>query len=226
MVKIPDKDCNKEFPYRSKIVIDKKKYDQYCLKNKVCSEWNDSLTDDNNNPVPWPEFCGVSPQVALMPEIERGTICEEIKTSLGSVPELKQSLEVYKQQFADVSDNYVDKYANWMKYPSDDNKKEYEKYEDQWQTLKQDLIKERTKMNTLSNNYKTRIKGMSDLLGNDETNHTITTDNLNEEKRKLLSMGGKDMKDNMYNSTSSHIIQTIYYTTAIIVMGIFLRKLN
>ena len=113
-----------------------------------------------------------------------------------------------------------------MKYPSDSNKKETTKYEDQWQTLKQDLIKERNKMNTLSNNYKTRIKGMSQILGRDETNHTITTDKLNEEKRKLMSMGGKDMKDNMYNSTSSHIIQTIYYTTAIIVMGIFLRKLN
>ena len=39
-------------------------------------------------------------------------------------------------------------------------------------------------------------------------------------------MGGNDMKTNMYNSTSGHIIQTTYYITAIIIMGIFLTKLN
>ena len=226
MVKIPDKDCNKEFPYRSKIVIDKKKYDQYCLKDKVCSEWNDSLTDENNNPVPWPEFCGVPPQVALLPIIERGTICEEIKKSLGSVKDIKQSLEVFKQQFRDISSNYVDKYATYMKYPSDDNKKEMAKYEQQWLTLQQDLIKERNNLNKLSKDYSKRVKGMSEVLDRDELTHNYTTANLNEQERKLLSMAGKDMKDNMYNNTSSHITQTIYYTTAIIVMGIFLRKLN
>ena len=49
---------------------------------------------------------------------------------------------------------------------------------------------------------------------------------LNHEKKKLLSMGGKDQKENRYNSTSGHIIKTIYYTTAIIIMGIYLTKLN
>lgn len=220
-----DQDCNREFPHRSKVVINKKKFDMYCMKIKECSEWTDELKDDNNNPVPFPSKCTPA-TYKKMPIIQRGTVCEEIKTSLGSVKDISESLVVFTQQFNDISSNYVDKYATWMIYPSDANKKETTKYEDQWQTLKQDLIKERTKINTLSNNYKTRIKGMSQILGRDETNHTIATDNLNEEKRKLLSMGGKDMKDNMYNSTSSHIIQTIYYTTAIIVMGIFLRKLN
>ena len=226
MVKIPDQDCSKEFPYRSKIVIDKKKYDQYCLKDKVCSEWNDSLVDGNNNPVPWPEFCGKPPQVMLMPIIKRGTICEEIKKSLGTVEDIGESLVVFKQQFNDISDNYVEKYATWMVYPSDANKKDMDKYEDQWDDLKKDMIKERNKINDMSNKYGVRIKGMSDVLNKDTMNHEYTTDKLKEEKRKLLSMGGKDMKDNMYNSTSGHIVQTIYYTTAIIVMGIFLRKLN
>ena len=226
MVKIPDQDSSKEFPYRSKIVIDKKKYDQYCLKDKVCSEWNDSLTDEHNNPIPWPEFCGISPQVMLMPIIKRGTICEEIKKSLGTVGDIKQSLEVYKQQFQDLSSNYVDKYARWMLYPSDDNKKDKDKYEDQWRTLKTDMTRQRNLLNKMSKDYSERIKGMSEVLDRDELAHNYTTANLNEQERKLLSMAGKDMKDNMYNNTSSHIIQTIYYTTAIIVMGIFLRKLN
>jgi len=220
-----DQDCNTEFPHRSAVVINKKKYDEYCMKIKSCSEWTDKLKDDNNNPVPWPSECKPN-TFKKLPIINRGSVCESIKKTIGSYEDISTNLVDFKQLFKDISDNYVDKYATWMKYPSDSNKKETDKYEDQWQTLKQDLIKEKTRMNTLSNNYKTRIKGMSNLLGNDETNHTIATDNLNEEKRKLLSMGGKDMKDNMYNSTSGHIIQTIYYTTAIIVMGIFLRKLN
>lgn len=226
MVKIPDKDCNEEFPYRSKIVINKRKYDQYCLKNKECAEWTDKLRDDNNNPVPWPAICSKPPQFVLMPEIERGTLCDSIKKDLGTVKDIKQSLEVFKQQFQDISSNYTDKYATYMVYPSDDNKKEMAKYEDQWQTLQEDLIKERNKLNKLSNDYSKRIKGMSQVLDRDELTHNYRTANLNEEERKLLSMAGKDMKDNMYNNTSSHIIQTIYYTTAIIVMGIFLRKLN
>ena len=36
-----DKDCSKQFPHRSKIVINKKKYDEYCFSIKKCSEWTD-----------------------------------------------------------------------------------------------------------------------------------------------------------------------------------------
>jgi hypothetical protein len=220
-----DQDCTQEFPHRSKVVVNRKKYDEYCMKFKDCSEWTDELKDDNNNPVPFPSKCTPS-TFKKMPIIQRGTICEEIKTSFGTIEDVSQNLAVFLQRFQDISSNYVDKYATWMKYPSDSNETEMNKYTDQWQDLKLDVIKERNKLNTLSNNYRIRIKGMSDVLGKDENNHTMATDNLNEEKRKLLSMAGKDMKDNMYNSTSGHIIQTLYYTTAIIVMGIFLRKLN
>ena len=224
MTKI-DQDCNSEFPHRSKVVVNKKKYDEYCMKFKDCSEWNDKLKDDNNNPVPFPSRC-VPGTYKKMPIIQRGAICESIKKELGTVKDIGESLVVFKQQFNDISDNYVDKYATWMTYPSDSNKKEMDKYKDQWDDLRQDMIKERNKINEMSHKYGVRIKGMSDVLNKDTVNHEITTDKLKEEKRKLLSMGGKDMKDNMYNSTSSHIVQTIYYTTAIIVMGIFLRKLN
>ena len=226
MAKIPDRDCSKQFPYRSKIVIDKIKYDQYCLKDKVCSEWNDSLTDENDNPVAWPEFCSQPPQVVLMPIINRGTLCEEIKKNLGSIKDIRADLEEFKQRFQDISDNYVEKYATWMKFPSDDNKKDMEKYKQQWVNLNTDMIKMRNNMTKLTDDYSQRIDGMTKVVNRDEIEHHFTSQKLKETERKLLSMGGDDMKKNMFNSTSGHIIQTIYYTTAIIVMGIFLRKLN
>ena len=42
-----DKDCNSEFPHRSKVVINQKLYDDYCMKIKKCSTWKD--TDRKNN---------------------------------------------------------------------------------------------------------------------------------------------------------------------------------
>jgi|TARA_B110000438_G_scaffold303577_1_gene365746 hypothetical protein len=220
-----DQDCNTEFPHRSAIVINQKKYDEYCMKIKSCAEWTDTLKDDNNNPVPWPSECKPN-TFKKLPIIYRGRICESIKKSIGSFEDISENLVDFKLLFKDISDNYVDKYATWMKYPSDDNKQKVDTLADSWENLKRDLIKERTRINTISHEYTTRVKGVSQILINDRTEHDKTTGRLKDAKKRLQSMGGKDMKMNMYNATSGHIVQTIYYTTAIIVMGIFLRKLN
>jgi hypothetical protein len=219
-----DQDCNTEFPHRSQVVINKKKYDEYCFKLKTCSVWNDTLKDDKNNPIPWPSECRPN-TFKKMPIVKRGAICKSIKI-FGSVEDIKTDLVDYKQLFMDISENYVEKYATWMKYPSDNNKKEVDKYVDEWDNLKKELIKERTKMNNISKNYTERVKGVSEILGRDRREHDRTTNRLKDAKKRLLSVGGEDMKKNMYNTTSGHIVQTIYYTTAIIVMGIFLTKLN
>ena len=220
-----DQDCNTEFPHRSAVVINKKKYDEYCMKIKSCSEWTDELKDDNNNPVPWPSECKPN-TFKKLPIINRGSVCESIKKTIGSYEDISTNLVDFKLLFNDISDNYVDKYATWMKYPSDDNKKKVDKYSDEWDNLKKDLIKERTKMNIISQEYTTRVKGISQILTRDRNEHNRATDRLKDAKKRLQSMGGEDMKKNMYNNTSGHIVQTVYYTTAIIVMGIFLRKLN
>jgi len=220
-----DQDCNTDFPHRSAIVIDKKKYDEYCFKTKNCSEWTDTLKDDNNNSVPWPSECRPN-TYKKMPIIKRGTICESIKKTYGTVEEIKTDLVEYKQLFTDISENYVAAYETWMKFPSDDNDRAVKKYINNWDDLKKELIKERTNMNTLSKNYTERVKGVSAILGRDRKQHETTTNELKDAKKRLESVGGEDMKKNMYNTTSGHIIQTIYYSTAIIVMGIFLTKLN
>ena len=76
-----DQDCNKEFPHRSKVVVNKKLYDEYCMTFKECSEWTDQLKDDNNNPVPFPSKCTPS-TFKKMPIIQRGTVCDEINKIL------------------------------------------------------------------------------------------------------------------------------------------------
>ena len=56
--------------------------------------------------------------------------------------------------------------------------------------------------------------------------HNELTRKINKTKKKRIRLGAELAKTDNYNKTSGHIIETIYYTTAIVVMGIFLKKLN
>ena len=56
--------------------------------------------------------------------------------------------------------------------------------------------------------------------------HDEITDVINKKKQSILSKGGGMAKTNNYNTTSGHILETIYYSTAIVIMCIFLKKLN
>ena len=113
-----------------------------------------------------------------------------------------------------------------MAYPTDNNKRDYENVEETWRTLKMELETMRKTTNDMASAYYTRVNAMDKLLKREKVEDDDLTKDLKHEKKKLLSMGGKDQKENRYNSTSGHIIKTIYYITAIIIMGIYLRKLN
>ena len=219
-----DTDCNKNFPHRSKVVINQKVFDEYCMKIKKCSLWKDT-DKQNGKPVPWPSEC-VSNTIARMPKIKLGKKCKEIKNEMGSLDKIKTDLEDFKDLFNDISSNYIDKFSYWMGYPTDSNKREYELVENSWDSLKIDLERMRGDTEKIASAYHTRVNALDKLLKNEKLSDDDLSKQLKFEKRKLLSMGGKDQKENRYNSTSGHIIKTIYYTTAIIIMGIYLTKLN
>lgn len=220
-----DTDCNKNYPHRSKVVINQKVYDDYCMKIKKCSLWKDTDKTKDGKPVPWPSEC-VSNTIAKMPKLKLGNKCKNIKREIGSLNKIKTDLEDFKDLFNDISSNYIDKFSYWMAYPTDSNKRDYEIIEDSWNSLKMDLEQMRQTTNNIASAYHTRVNALDELLKKEKISDDDLSKHLKFEKKKLLSMGGKDQKENRYNSTSGHIIKTIYYTTAIIIMGIYLTKLN
>lgn len=220
-----DTDCNKNYPHRSKVVINQKVYDDYCMKIKKCSLWKDTDKTKDGKPVPWPSEC-VSNTIAKMPKLKLGNKCKNIKREIGSLDKIKTDLEDFKDLFNDISSNYIDKFSYWMTRPTDNNKRDYEIIEDSWNNLKMDLERMRKTTNDIASEYHTRVNALDQLLKKEKISDDDLSKQLKFEKRKLLSMGGKDQKENRYNSTSGHIIKTIYYTTAIIIMGIYLTKLN
>ncbi len=220
-----DTDCNKNYPHRSKVVINQKVYDEYCMKIKKCSLWKDTDRTKDGKPVPWPSEC-TNNTIAKMPKLKLGNKCKEIKREIGSLDKIKTDLEDFTELFNDISSNYIDKFSYWMAHPTDSNKRDYQNVEETWNSLKMELEKMRKTTNDMASAYYTRVNAMDKLLKREKVADDDLTKDLKHEKRKLLSMGGKDQKENRYNSTSGHIIKTIYYITAIIIMGIYLRKLN
>ena len=73
-----DKDCNTSFPHRSKVVINQKLYDDYCMQIKKCSEWKDTDKDDAGNSKPWPTECK-SNTISKLPELNISKECLDIK---------------------------------------------------------------------------------------------------------------------------------------------------
>jgi len=76
------------------------------------------------------------------------------------------------------------------------------------------------------NEYKTRITGITQMVDRDMTEHDKLTKKINKTKKTRMRIGTELAKTDNYNKTSGHIIETIYYSTAIAVMCIFLKKLN
>ena len=56
--------------------------------------------------------------------------------------------------------------------------------------------------------------------------HDMVTEKINKTKERVIKVGSEITKTNNYNSTSGHIVNTIYYCTTIVIMGIFLTKLK
>lgn len=220
-----DKDCSKEFPHRSKIVINKKKFDEYCFSIKKCSEWTDLSKNRNGQPLPFPSQCKPD-TYKKMPEITRGSLCEDIKNDFSSLQDISNNLADNKQLFKTIVDEYTSKYKQYLKFPSDQTKGDYEVYEQDWLKLKKELIKENNDINTMMYKYQERVSGVHDMLEREMEEHDMVTEKINKTKERVIRVGSEITKTNNYNSTSGHIVNTIYYCTAIVIMGIFLTKLK
>jgi len=220
-----DKDCSKQFPHRSKIVINKKKYDEYCFSIKKCSEWTDLSKNREGQPLPFPSQCKPD-TYKKMPEITRGSLCEDIKNDFSSLQDISNNLEDNKMLFKTIVDEYTCKYKQYLKFPSDQTKGDYEVYEQDWLELKKELIKENNDINTMMYKYQERVNGVHDMLEREMEEHDMITEKINKTKERVIRVGSEITKTNNYNSTSGHIVNTIYYCTAIVIMGIFLTKLK
>jgi len=220
-----DKDCSKQFPHRSKIVINKKKYDEYCFSIKKCSEWTDLSKNREGQPLPFPSQCKPD-TYKKMPEITRGSLCEDIKNDFSSLQDISNNLEDNKMLFKTIVDEYTSKYKQYLKFPSDQTKGDYEVYEQDWLELKKELIKENNDINTMMYKYQERVNGVHDMLEREMEEHDMITEKINKTKERVIRVGSEITKTNNYNSTSGHIVNTIYYCTAIVIMGIFLTKLK
>jgi len=218
-----DRDCNDNFPHRSQIVIDQKRYDEYCMKDISCANWKS--IDDFGNSVPWPSEC-TPDRYKKMPLIERGSLCKDIRKQYKNLSTLQNDLDGYKSLFKDISDNFVDKYSDWIRDRTQDTKDEYTEYESDWGKLKAKMIERNHEVNTMMGKYKTRITGITSMVDREMEEHNELTTKINKTKKKRIRLGAELAKTDNYNKTSGHIIETIYYTTAIVVMGIFLKKLN
>lgn len=220
-----DQDCSKDFPHRSQIVINKKKYDEYCFSIKKCSEWTDLSKNSEGHPLPFPSECKPDTYKKL-PIITRGSLCSDIKQQFGSIQDISSNLADNRQLFNTIVQEYTSKYKNYLLFPSDQTKSDYEAYETDWVTLKQDLIRDNNNINTMLNKYSERVNGVHDMLSREMEEHDMITDKINKTKERVIKVGSEITKTNNYNSTSGHIVNTIYYCTAIVIMGIFLTKLK
>ena len=174
-----DKDCSKEFPHRSQVVINKIKMDDYCFSIKKCSEWTDLSKNSEGHPLPFPSECKPDTYKKL-PIITRGSLCSDIKKEFGSVQDISSNLADNKQLFNTIVQEYTSKYKNYLLFPSDQTKSEYEAYETDWITLKQDLVKENSNINTMLNKYQERVNGVHDMLSRDMEEHDMVTEKINK----------------------------------------------
>ena len=218
-----DKDCNEKFPNRSQIVIDQKRYDEYCMKDKSCATWKS--INDAGEKVPWPSEC-TPDTYKKMPLIARGSLCKDIRKKYKKLSTLQNDLDGYKSLFKDISDNFVDKYSDWVRDRTQDTKDEYTEYESDWGVLKMKMVERNTEVNEMMKEYKTRITGVTNMFERDMGEHNELTKKINKTKKRRMRIGADLSKTDNYNKTSGHIIETIYYSTAIVIMCIFLKKLN
>lgn len=218
-----DKDCNEDFPNRSQIVINQKVYNEYCMKDKKCATWKD--VNDAGEKVPWPSEC-TPDTYKKMPQIERGSLCKDIRKRYKDLSNLQNDLDGYKSLFKDISDNFVDKYSDWIRDRTQEAKDGYTDYENDWGQLKMKMVERNAEVNTMMEKYKTRITGITSMVDRDMDQHDELTKNINKAKTRRLRLGTDLSKTDNYNKTSGHILETIYYSTAIVIMCIFLKKLN
>tara|TARA_B110000003_G_scaffold44401_1_gene41991 strand:+ start:27606 stop:28271 length:666 start_codon:yes stop_codon:yes gene_type:complete len=220
---VVDKDCNQQFPNRSEIVIDQKLYDEYCMKDKSCATWK-PVNDAGEN-VPWPSEC-TPDTYKKMPLITRGSLCKDIRKKFKGLSGLRNDLDGYKSLFKDISDNFVDKYSDWIRDRTKQAEDAYKDYESDWGQLKMKMASRNTEVNKMMGKYKTRITGITSMVDRDMAEHDELTKKINKTKKTRMRIGSELSKKDNYNKTSGHIVETIYYSTAIVIMCIFLKKLN
>lgn len=218
-----DRDCNERYPHRSQIVINQKRFDEFCMKDKSCATWKE--TDDFGNKVPWPSEC-TPDRYKKMPLIERGSLCKDIRKKYKGLSSLQNDLDGYNSLFKDISDNFVEKYSDWIRDRTQTAKDDYMDYESDWGRLKAKMIERNHEVNTMMGEYKTRITGITSMVDREMKEHNELTKKINKTKEKRVRLGAELAKTDNYNKTSGHIIETIYYSTAIVIMCIFLKKLN
>ena len=195
-----DKDCSKEFPHRSKIVINKKKFDEYCFSIKKCSEWTELSKNRNGQPLPFPSQCKPD-TYKKMPEITRGSLCEDIKNDFSSLQDISNNLADNKQLFKTIVDEYTSKYKQYLKFPSDQTKGDYEVYEQDWLKLKKELIKENNDINTMMYKYQERVSGVHDMLEREMEEHDMVTEKINKTKERVIRVGSEITKTNNSEET-------------------------
>tara|TARA_B100000927_G_scaffold253449_1_gene219159 strand:- start:283 stop:957 length:675 start_codon:yes stop_codon:yes gene_type:complete len=219
---IPDKDCSKKFPYRSSVVINKKLYDDFCFNDKECSKYKDTNLDSEGNPIPWPSKC--SPNT--FKKLPKSTVnCNSIGKS---VEEYEEELKNAEQLYASIRHQYKDNYPWSLVFgrQSDYHKKAMQARDSDYPELLKTLNEILADAQSTAEKKDKNVQKLSEYLDNDVARFKQKQDKLLTAKNNLLAMGGEEMKDAMYDSTSGHIIQTIYYGTAIFVMGVFLYKIN
>ena len=110
----------------------------------------------NGQPLPFPSQCKPD-TYKKMPEITRGSLCEDIKNDFSSLQDISNNLADNKQLFKTIVDEYTSKYKQYLKFPSDQTKGDYEAYEQDWLKLKE-LIKENNDINTMMYKYQERVR--------------------------------------------------------------------
>jgi len=218
-----DKDCNEKFPHRSQVVINQKLYDEYCMKDISCATWKD--VNDAGEKVPWPSEC-TPDRYKKMPQIARGSLCKDIRKKYKKLSDLQNDLDGYKSLFKDISDNFVDKYSDWIRDRTKTAEDEYKDYESDWGRLKMKMVERDNEVSTMMGEYKTRITGITSMVDREMEEHNELSKKISKTKEKRVRLGAELAKTDNYNTTSGHIIETIYYSTAIVIMCIFLKKLN
>ena len=171
-----DKDCNENFPHRSQIVINQKLYDEYCMKDEKCATWKD--VNGAGEKVPWPSEC-TPDRYKKMPQIARGSLCKDIRKKYKKLSDLQNDLDGYKSLFKDISDNFVDKYGDWIRDRTQEAKDEYTEYENDWGVLKMKMVERNTQVNEMMKEYKTRITGISSIVDRDMVEHDELTNKIN-----------------------------------------------
>ena len=115
-----------------------------------------------------------------MPIITRGSLCNNIKNSFGSLQDISNNLADNKILFKTIVDEYKSKYKQYLKFPSDQTKSDYEVFEQDWFKLKQDLIKDNSDINNMLHKYQERVSGVHDMLSREMEEHDMVTEKINK----------------------------------------------